>query len=211
MELFRSFNTPGIAGMLTELLDEHGIDYEVYQDNELIENFDPQGIYGQLNVYLNKDDFEKVDEIIEKRADEELDTIEKDYFLFQFSNDELRDILIKADEWSPLDIALARKLLRERGEKFSVDEIQKLREERVADSAKPKAASSGILILCFICVLIFPLVPLIAGPVFAWSKKHDLAGNSVPTYDKPTQSKGRIMLIATLVLIATGVVVNLWV
>ena len=135
MKKYKSFESVEIAQLLTELLDESKTSYELRNSEGKIEDFDPSRRYDVIEVWIDKGQFDSIDDLIEEKANSELDTVADDYFIFEFSNDELRDVLINAHEWSPLDLALANKLLKERGEPFDKEELEKIREEKIAESA----------------------------------------------------------------------------
>ena len=207
--LYRKFETAEIANMLVVLLDEHKVEHSVFHNGEEIEDFNPSVHQRNLEIHLLEEDSERVDQLIEETADKELDTVEKDYFIFSFNNDELREVLIKAEEWSALDLALAHKLLRERGEPFDKEEISRLRDERAIELAKPKSASISSLVVAYLGAVFLQIIPIVAGIIYLTSKKDDLAGNRVPVYDDPTKKHGRTMILLSIVLAAVQILIIL--
>src|SRR5476651_2380419 len=106
---FRKFNDPALASDLIALLDENHIEYQTEQ-NSLVGN--PLLVSGgeateEWTIKLRQPDFDKVNTLLVADEAKAIDEVEKDYYLFDFTNEELREVLIKADEWSAFDFALA--------------------------------------------------------------------------------------------------------
>jgi hypothetical protein len=59
------------------------------------------------------------------------------HYLFSFSDEELFDLLVKPDEWSSFDVALAGQPVRPRSRDVSADTLCLLRQHRVAELAQP--------------------------------------------------------------------------
>jgi len=205
MKKYKSFESVEIAQLLTELLDESKTSYELRNSEGKIEDFDPSRRYDVIEVWIDKDQFDSIDGLIEEKANSELDTVADDYFIFEFSNDELRDVLINAHEWSPLDLALANKLLKERGEPFDKEELEKIRKEKIAESALARNISKGRKIVGLIAALLFPLIGIITALVYLLASKDDLSGKKVPKYGEPTKKHGKIVI--TIALFGTALLV----
>jgi hypothetical protein len=60
-------------------------------------------------------DFAVAQRELEKYYRAQIAHAEDDYYLFEFSDAELNEILSKPDEWGDFDYQLAQQLLRERG------------------------------------------------------------------------------------------------
>ena len=206
MKKYKSFESVEIAQLLTELLDESNTYYELHNSEGKIEDFDSSQPQGIIEVWIAEDQFDYIDDLIEEKVNSELDTVADDYFIFEFSNDELRNVLINAHEWSPIDLALANKLLKERGEPFEKEELHKIREEKIAESALSRDISKGRKVTGLIVALLFPLIGIITALIYLLATKEDLSGKKVPKYGEPTKKHGKIVitiaLFGTVLLIA---------
>ncbi len=67
---------------------------------------------------VTSDNFERVSEILDYVATKEIFEIDKSHYLFNFSDEELFDLLAKPDEWSAFDYQLAQKILDKRENKW---------------------------------------------------------------------------------------------
>ena len=95
---YRSFNDKAFAVELFNKLKGEGIPV-VWEDSERY--FDVSFSYNEmLNMYyikLRQDDFKKADDILSRLVKEDSGKISDDYYLYSFSDDELKDILKKPD------------------------------------------------------------------------------------------------------------------
>lgn len=73
-----------------------------------------------------------------KDAENLINEIDKDYYLFEFTNEELYEILLKSDEWSAFDYTLTQKILSERGKPVDSGLLHSLKKERLKELAKPE-------------------------------------------------------------------------
>jgi len=117
---FRTFSDEVLANELGEHLDKHHIPYLIEEEPQL---FNGSSIFNgtlskKIVVKIAPNKFEQTNKIL---ADDEnnidINDVEKDYYLFDFTDDELLDLLSKADEWGPFDIALAKKNTCGKGQK----------------------------------------------------------------------------------------------
>lgn len=130
---YKKFNDVALANDLAELLEANNVKY--FLDEEA-PNFNPAFSYAEGKEYVVKiipEDFEQVNELLKQDADESIGEVESDYYLLSFTSQELMDVITKADEWNPFDVQLARKLLAERGNAISDDEIEEIEEKRIEE------------------------------------------------------------------------------
>jgi hypothetical protein len=69
----------------------------------------------------------------------QLDNVEKDHYLFEFTNEELYEITEKPDEWGEFDFLLAMKILSDRGLPVNHAKIIKSKQDRVETLSKKAA------------------------------------------------------------------------
>jgi uncharacterized membrane protein YidH (DUF202 family) len=115
----------------------------------------------------------------------------KDYYLFQFTNEKLYNVLVEGDEWGELDQFLAEKLLIERGvtiDKTALASAQAARETEPTERISTAMLMSSV-ILCLFC----GFIPLIMGLNYYFSTKQAKNGGSYYTYDAYSRKMGLIM------------------
>lgn len=143
--IFQKFNSEKSAVDFGKLMEKNEIDY-------LIENisikFDPilsNNEFGkEFCVKLQKSNFEKADKILSETSKIEIEKIEKDYYLLSFSDEELKDVIYKSDEWNKFDVELAHKLLKERGIELTTEQIKNIKKDRIIALSQPEESQKFI-------------------------------------------------------------------
>src|SRR5688572_12712891 len=107
----QKFSNKDSARELAEFLDEQKIAFLIDDTGNFDPTFSNSELGKEYRVKVNKDDFERANTILLQAASEQINNVEKDYYLFQFTDEELIDVVLKSDEWGKLDYLLALKLL----------------------------------------------------------------------------------------------------
>ncbi|BAO74255.1 hypothetical protein [Winogradskyella sp. PG-2] len=116
-QIFRQFSHLGQATELRNILEANAIITQLDDNTPPVDvTFAGNTLQNKFEVLIRQSDFEKTEQILEKNAENIIDQIDKDYYLFQFTDDELYNILLKSDEWNEFDYTLAQKLLIQRGQ-----------------------------------------------------------------------------------------------
>jgi hypothetical protein len=224
-QTFKKFNQKEIAEDFADVLEKAGIKFLIEEDSL---QFDASFANNPLNrdflVKIKQEDFEKASRAYEVYFSEHLNEIDRDYYLFQFSDDELKEIVSKPDEWGSFDFQLAQELLKQRGIEITDTEKQAIKTERFREISKPQSVTNSHIILDYVtCIFSFPAciyfgttIPLYlfgASVIIAWvwgfSKKTLPNGDRVFSYSTHARKNGRIIfylgmtifMITTLILI----------
>lgn len=64
---------------------------------------------------MRNKDLKIVDNLIQVDILSHIEVVDKDYYLFSFTEIELEDLIQKKNEWSKFDFLLAKKILNDRG------------------------------------------------------------------------------------------------
>jgi hypothetical protein len=175
---FQRFNDEALANDLIQVLKQNKIRYLV----DTTGNFDPTFSNSESNkefkIKLLQEDFERVNDLLLKIISEEIESVSSDYYLFEFSDEELIDIIIKADEWNRFDYLLAQKILKERGKEIHPDLVRGLRKQRISELAKPEQSSRAWLYSGYILAVMGGIIALIIGWHLMTNKK------TLPTGDR---------------------------
>lgn len=206
---FRKFDDPALASDLITLLDENHIEYQTEQ-NSLVGN--PLLVSGgeannEWTIKLRQPDFDKVNTLLVADETQAIDGVEKDYYLFDFTNEELRDVLIKADEWSAFDFALARKILTDRGISIDDKEIEIIKNYRLETLKEPEKAQSTWVVIGWICALMGGLLGMCIGWIM-WKLKKTLPnGERVYAYTEGDRKQGQwIFVIGTIIFVTAAII-----
>lgn len=198
---FKTFNDKETAEDFAEILKEYAIDFHIEED---VLEFDPTYANNELDkdfhIMIKQEDFGKAKQADVAYFKKGLDNAPPDYYLFSFSNDELKEIMAKPDEWGTFDYLLAEKILQDRGIGITETEKQTLKTERnkvLLEQQKDKP--SNILLYYIFCLVVSPIGILI-GWAWAYSKKTLPDGKKAAAYDSDTQRHGRIIFALSLVI-----------
>ncbi len=137
---------------LTALLEKNDIPY-ILQDTK--SDFDPSMSLNEANkpylIQIQEEDREKVDQLVKNSYD--ISKVNKDHFLYIFSDNELIDVLKNEEEWHPLDVLFAKKLVQEKN--IIIDNIEisshqeKKRQKLYAHEKLPKYTILIAYLICF--------------------------------------------------------------
>ena len=139
----------------------------------------------------------------------ELDNVDKTHYLFEFTNDELFDILSKPDEWNALDYQLAKKILNDRGREVNDEIIESLKEQRIAELAKPDESNRVWIFFGYLSALLGGLFGIIAGWHLFTYKKTLPDGQRVYEYSEKDRRHGRRIFYLGIIILYISVVIRL--
>lgn len=203
MELltYRRFPDREQAEALAGVLSKHKIEFELKEYHQSLD-----GVYigtnpfdAKFHINIKGDDFQKADAVLLKEGDQTLEQVGSDHYLFQFTDQELYDVVSKPDEWNELDYKLAAKILRERGRDVSDATIEKLKEERIKTLAKPESGGAVWIIIGYLSAFIGGALGIFIGWHLSSFKKTLPDGRRVKAYTPSARQHGSIILMIGIV------------
>lgn len=200
--IFRKFPSLEQANELKELLESHNIK-SVLGDNvpPVDVTFSGSTLLHEYEVRIDQTDFEQAEKILEKNAENILDEIDPDYYLFDFTNEELYEILLKSDEWNSFDYTLAQKILSERGKPIDNDLLSSLKKERLNQLAQPEGNQKPWIIAGYFFSLMGGLLGLIIGYSLWTAKKTLPNGEKVYSYSTNDRKHGKYIFYLGLIVV----------
>lgn len=217
LEVYDQFHTAADAKHLISVLKSNGIFHEVEVPKQIMDSLMGGDAHSpKVFVKLPLQDFELVNQLVEAdmlRLIQEGKVNLKKHFLQEYSNEELLEVLRKSDEWSIDTTVIARHFLQVRGIELNQEQIKALREERIQEIRKPKKGSTGWMIVLFllggfgflfflwwyVAYLTVLVICFGMGYYFWKDVTTDPKGGRFYTFDLPTRSQGRTILILTAV------------
>src|SRR5918993_2096184 len=128
---FKTFNDKETAEDFADVLKQASVDFFIEEDALV---FDPSYANNPLNkdyaIKVKQAQFKAAEKAYDRYFEGMLDKVPDDYYLFSFTDDELKEILAKPDEWGSFDYQLSQKILKQRGIIISPEEKQALKSER---------------------------------------------------------------------------------
>jgi hypothetical protein len=203
--VYKKFYEQDRANGLTEILADNGIDFELTEDRESLDSlYGDKQFSKQYFVKINGDDFKKVDSILLKLSEKELETVDKDHYLYSFTDEELFEIVSKPDEWNEFDFQLSKKILHERGKEINQDTIDLLKKQRLNDLAKPEEGQRNWIYAGYLFALLGGLLGVFIGWHLSTYRKTLPNGQQVYGYKQADRVHGRrIWIIGIIMFIIT--------
>jgi len=198
---FRNFPTLNQAKEIELLLNKNNIK-TLLGDNipPLDVTFSGSTLQNQYEIKIDQSDFEKAEAVLEKDTENLLDTIDKDYYLLSYTNEELYEILLNSDEWNVFDYKLAQKLLTDRGKTIDSEMLTSLKKERLKILAKPEENQKPWIIAGYIFALLGGGIGIVIGYSLWRSKKTLPNGERIHSYNAEDRKNGlRIFLISIII------------
>lgn len=136
---FKKFNDKESAKELVRVLHDNGIRSEMVFDGS---NLDTLYVGGELSnfyhVKIAGHDFTPARTILLNHMEAQVMNAGADHYLFSFSDEELLEVIYKADEWSEFDFLLAKRILGERGKIIDEYKTDLLERNRKLELAVPE-------------------------------------------------------------------------
>jgi hypothetical protein len=216
---FKKFPTIDAARELVALLDQYAVPFEVDDNSEGTSTvFLGDQPADKVEVKIRRQDFDYVHSLLRSEAEEVAGQVATDHYLYDFTDEELKDVIFKQDEWSELDVLIAQKILSQRGIEISSNTIEEHKAKRLQElKAKEPSPSKWLFIgyfisafSTFIVLALLARLPglfgnlisfalLITGPMIGYliasSKKTLPNGEKTFIYDAKTRRQGWIITL----------------
>jgi len=205
--MFKRFIDVEQAKELAEELTKKGIECRIIDDSLSKEIT----FSDNLELMIRQSDFDKANKILDESADKLLVNFDEEHYLFEFTNDELYDVLTKPDAWDSLDYKLAQQILKDRGREIDDDLIKSFKQARIAELSKPKNAKTLWIIVGYILSFTIFFIGLFFG-WYLWKMKKTLAnGEKVYLYSEIDRIHGQWMFSTSVILLIIALYVRIFV
>lgn len=207
---FQTFVSAEAAQPLLAALERAGIATVTAFDNGQMA-FDPSFANNQLTskftVKLRLADFEHGSQVLADLDKDAISQANPNHYLFSASDEELLDLLVKPDEWSSFDVALASQLLRQRGRDISPDTLKLLRQRRVKELTQPDRDANVWVGSGYASAMLGGLLGLFVGYHLYTHRNQLPDGRRVYAYSARDRTHGRriMLLSAVMFLLLAGV------
>lgn len=198
---FRKYPDASQAKGLEQFLKENNIECLYIDNSPRLGTAFGGEMQKEYEIQLRQPDFEKATLLLEELAKEEVNQLPDDYYLLEFTDDELIDVVVKKDEWNEFDYLLAIQLLKERGKTIDEELINSLNKRRIEDLAKPESDQTAWIIAGYAFALMGGLLGLITGYVIWTADKTLPNGQKVYTYSKRDRKHGKRIVIVSLIVL----------
>jgi hypothetical protein len=208
---FQKFVNKDQAIELTDLLKTNNMPFLF---EEIPAGFDiiignNQNAPAEFRVKLQKQDFDKADKLLLSIISSQLNDVDNDYYLFEFTDEELMDVLIQSDMWSKFDYLLAQKTLKDRGQEVNEILLETIRKQRIQDLAKPEESQRAWIIAGYVFSFLGGLLGLFLGWHLLTHKKTLPNGDRVYGYSVNDRKHGQRILIIGILFIIFWILIRL--
>lgn len=205
--VFEKSNDQGTVLALANLLEQNNIKY-ILEDSTINMPFVNTDLAKIFIIKLKKDDFAKVESLQKEIALAEIEAVNKNHYLFDFSEEELIEIIKKPDEWNAFDILLAKKILKDRGIEISPETSESFKKERQEELEKPEKEALVWIYLGYIFASMGGALGILIGWTLWKLKKVLPNGDKVYTYTESDRKHGRRMFIIGIIsLFFSGLII----
>lgn len=223
---YKTFTNKFELDEIVELLEKNNVEYELENTLNKGPLFSNVDLNIEYKLKLKSQDFELLDKLYLEFAENQINQIGNDYYLFDFNDDELLDIIKSKDEWGALDYSLALKILKERGVSLNEDSINTFNKDRLSELGEEKKEFKmlffGYLFLIISMLGLFftkvvylflaaILIVFSIGSILFYNKVTLPNGERKYVYAESYRKNGKIMLILNTILILYFLIVFFYV
>ncbi len=193
---FMSFTEPEMANEIAGILAEGKVLYNIYDTRK---DFDPAMSNSEMGkeilIQIRQQDFKQAEMLLDEKMPLDIDTVDPSHFLFGFTDEELKDVVKRTDEWHILDIKLAKYLLQQKGITVSEEEMDTFRAQDLIEKAKPEKIEAAWLVIAYMSAICLGFFGLLIGWYLATLKKTLPDGSKVYNYGRSDRRHGKLMLM----------------
>jgi hypothetical protein len=208
--VFRKYPTLEQVKDLESLLNQNNIATEIADNIPSVDSsFSGSTLQNQYEIKIQLADFEKAEKILDENAENLIDEVDKDHYLFSFTDDELYEILLKADEWNEFDYKLAQKILIQRGKSVDKELLKALKKQRIELLAKPEENQKSWIIAGYVFAVLGGFLGILIGYSLWTSKKSLPNGQKVYSYDEKDRVHGKNIFYIGLIILPFYVIIRI--
>lgn len=195
MELYKLYYNREQAEAVGAVLGEAGIAYEIITTRK---PFDPSYAFNNVdpdvNLMLRAEDFSTANEVLKAYYASQAETVDQQYYLFQFTDNELLDIIRKQDEWGAFDVVLAKRILNDRGIPITEEADAISNSVRIKELAQPERAPLWMLVAGYLLAFVGGFGGFVMGRLLSASKVLP-NGQRVSVYTRLAYAHGRVIMV----------------
>ena len=197
---FQKFNLPDLAADLGGLLQKNNIPFLIEDNSPVFDvTYANNAIDKEFRVKIQQKDFAQATALLEELAEQQISYTDRSYYLFDFTDPELINLVSKPDEWSAFDFQLAQQILRERGKAINPELIKVLRNQRIEELSKPAPPQKSTVSVGYLMVLLGGFLAIFIGWNLIRAKKTLPDGSVVYSFNAEDRKHGLwILLLGTV-------------
>lgn len=199
---YRHLNSQESAEEIVELFNKNSIETRLEKSRP--SRITAKNFLENFVLKIRPSDFEKANALLLARIKEAFEHAGEDYYLYEFTDDELTDILLKRDEWAEFDFLMAQHLLKQRGKEITEEQLQQLYNQRIAELSTPKKAKPLLIIAGYLFVLLGGFIAIGIGYRLFAGKRILPNGDHVHEYTKVDREHGYVIFFGGFIVALIG-------
>ncbi|MGE4512526.1 MAG: hypothetical protein AB7E26_01750 [Chryseobacterium sp.] len=185
---------------LAKILEENYFVYELTDNSSKLDaSFGGDINTKQYELKIRKDDFIEVEKIEEDLVKNDLENVEKSYHLFDYSDEELIEIVTKKDEWNKFDYLLAQKILKERGKEINPELLNVINKQRIESLSVQEESPVWLIIIGYVSAFFAGFLGIFIGGYLMYYKKALPNGDRIYGFNRNDRSHGQNILIISAI------------
>lgn len=196
---YRKFTDTESAEEVCELLRNNEVEYRLLDSSHSYVKF---AGYSQIDpgiiINIQSGNFERADKILDLYYLKQIETVDKSHYIFEFTDEELKEVVKNPYDWGSLDFHLAKKLLKDKGFEFSPGYVEDRKAEKLKELSKVRNVSTYKLILGYMFSILMPAVGLIIGLLIINTRNVLPNGQKPNAYTNSDRLHGKVMIAISI-------------
>ncbi len=207
---YKKFTDTDSAEEVCELLRDKGIEYKLVDSSHAyVKVVGYSQIDPGIIINIQSIDFEEADKILDAYYLSQIQSVDKTHYIFDFSDDELKEIIKNPYDWGSLDFHLAKKILSDKGFEYSQSYIEDRKAEKVNELSQVKTVSIYKMFLGYIFAIILPVVSLLIGLLIVNTRNVLPNGQKLYAYAEKDRLHGKIMITISIIWMTIFIIFRL--
>lgn len=200
LSVYRKFIYKDDALELAKILEENHFVYELTDNSSKLDSsFGGDINTKQYELKIRKDDFIEAEKIEEMLVKKDLENVAETYHLFDYSDEELIEIVTKKDEWNKFDYLLAQKILKERGKEINPELLNAINKQRLDSLSIQEESPVWLIIIGYVSAFFAGFLGIFIGGYLMYYKKALPNGDRIYGFKRNDRSHGQNILIISAI------------
>ena len=192
-----------------ELLKENQIDYKLEDNSSRLDSsFGGDDNTAEFLLKIRKIDFNKVEELEEELFKSSLEKVDEDYFLYEYLDEDLVEIVIKKEEWNKFDYLLAQKILKQRGKEVNPELLNVINKQRIKDLSVQEASPKWLIYSGYVFAILGGYIGFFIGLYIMKFRRALPNGDKIYVYNLEDRKQGQNVLICSIIGIVFWLVIR---
>ncbi len=206
---FKKFSDLEAAKYVIALFERNDISYSFSENKSSLDSSFSSSLLNEFEIKIDEQDFKKAEEILWNDSEAVIKNLPEDYYLFSFSEGELKEVVYKRDEWNDLDYSLAIYLLKKQGIELTTEQLNQYRADRIKELKKPEKNHFGWILAGYLFSFLGGLLGFIIGYVLYTQKKTLPNGERVYEYSEKDRKHGKWMIRIGVVVLVLNIFIKI--